>query len=56
MFPKCSGMIAFMVRSSYRLRWEVAMTLFRFVREIVGYAALLGTVYVWTLLGHAAGF
>lgn len=31
------------------------MAFFRFVRDLVGYIALIGTVYVWTLLGHAMG-
>lgn len=32
------------------------MALVRFACDVVGYVALLGTVYVWTVFGHAIGF
>lgn len=32
------------------------MTLPRFLMNLVGYSALMGTVAVWTLLGHATGY
>ncbi|CAO3374567.1 hypothetical protein [Azospirillum argentinense] len=35
---------------------ETAMSILVFLRELAGLTALFGTLFVWTLLGHAAGF
>jgi hypothetical protein len=29
------------------------MTMFRFVRDFIGLAALLVTIYAWTIIAHA---
>lgn len=34
---------------------EALMSFFGFVRSLIGYGAVLGVVYVWTLIGYAAG-
>ena len=34
---------------------EIAMSILVFLRELAGLTALFGTLFVWTLLGHAAG-
>ena len=34
---------------------EVAMTMLRFLREMFTLVSLLGTLYAWTLFGHALG-
>jgi hypothetical protein len=31
------------------------MTMLSFVRNLAGYVAVIGTVYVWTLFGYALG-
>jgi len=34
---------------------EIAMSMLRFLNEMLTLVALLGTLYAWTLFGHALG-